>query len=68
MSGDRELLTVEEAQHVLGIGRSKAYEMIRRGELPALRMGRLVRIPRGALRRWIEEHTEGAGADQGEAA
>lgn len=66
--GDRELLTVEEAQHVLGIGRSKAYEMIRRGELPALRMGRLVRIPRGALRRWIDEHTEGSGADSEEAA
>jgi excisionase family DNA binding protein len=66
--GDRELLTVEEAQHVLGIGRSKAYEMIRRGELPALRMGRLVRIPRRALRQWIEEHTEGSGAERGEAA
>lgn len=66
--GDRELLTVEEAQHVLGIGRSKAYEMIRRGELPALRMGRLVRIPRGALRRWIDEHTEGLGCERGEAA
>lgn len=46
MSGDRELLTVKEAQHMLGIGRSKAYEMIRRGELPALRMG-LVRILAG---------------------
>jgi excisionase family DNA binding protein len=66
--GDRELLTVEETQHILGIGRSKAYEMIRRGELPALRMGRLVRIPRGALRRWIEEYTEGADSDRREAA
>jgi excisionase family DNA binding protein len=66
--GDRELLTVEETRHILGIGRSKAYEMIRRGELPALRMGRIVRIPRGALRRWIEEHTEGADSDCREAA
>lgn len=67
--GDSELFTVEEAHHVLGIGRSKACEVIRRGELPALRMERLGWIPpRGALRRRIEEHTEGSGADDGEAA
>ena len=55
---DKALLRAEEVARVLGIGRSKAYEMIARGELPSLRIGRLVRVPRHALDRWIAEHTE----------
>jgi excisionase family DNA binding protein len=55
---DRELLRAEEAAIVLGIGRSKVFEMLRAGRLPVLRMGRSVRIPRRALAAWIEENTE----------
>lgn len=54
---ERELLRVEEVQTVLGIGRSKVYAMIAGGELPVIRVGRVVRVPRGELARWIEEHT-----------
>ena len=43
---------------MLGIGRSKVFEMLRAGRLPVLRMGRSVRIPRRALTAWIEENTE----------
>ena len=53
-----ELLRVEEAARVLGVGRSKAFEMLRAGELPVVRMGRSVRIPRRALAAWIEARTE----------
>ena len=66
--GDRELLRVEEVQAVLGIGRSKVYEMIRRGELPTLHIGRLVRVPRWALEAWISERMTGAAAAENEAA
>lgn len=31
--------TVDEAAQVLGIGRNYAYEMVKRGEIPARRMG-----------------------------
>ena len=48
---DRALLQAEEVAKLLGIGRSKAYEMMAHGELPALRIGRLVRVPRHALDR-----------------
>lgn len=57
MTAMRELLTVEEVQAVLGIGRWKAYRMIERGELPTLRVGRLVRVPRSALMDWIAMNT-----------
>lgn len=49
------LLTVEEAAAMLRIGRNTAYELIARGELPHVRLGRLIRVPRHALERWIEE-------------
>ena len=45
----RETLTVEEAAEVLGIGRLLAYEAARRGELPTIRVGRRLLVPRRAL-------------------
>lgn len=65
---DGELLRVEEVQSVLGIGRSKVYEMIRRDELPTLRIGRLIRVPRWALAEWIELQTRSAGRSDDEVA
>lgn len=44
-----EYLTPEDVAAYLGIGRSATYEAIRRGDLPHLRIGRLLRIPRAAL-------------------
>jgi excisionase family DNA binding protein len=53
-----ELLRVEEAAKVLGIGRTKAYEMIAAGELPVVRIRRAVRVPRKSLEEWISTRTE----------
>jgi excisionase family DNA binding protein len=53
-----DLLRVEEVARVLGIGRTKAFEMVARRELPVIRMGRLVRVPRAALAAWIADRTE----------
>ena len=44
------LLTVPEAAKVLRVGVSRAYEMAQRGEIPVVRIGRRVRIPREELR------------------
>ncbi len=44
-----QLLTVSEYATWAGIGLSLAYEQARRGEVPAVRFGRLLRIPREAL-------------------
>lgn len=45
--------TVDEAALLLRIGRSAAYEAVRRGQLPALRLGRKLRIPRKALEQML---------------
>lgn len=44
------LLTVPEAAKVLRVGVSRAYEMAQRGEIPAVRIGRRIRIPREGLK------------------
>jgi len=46
-------VTVEEAAGILGISRTFAYEAVRRGELPAIRIGRRLVIPRAALARLL---------------
>ncbi len=68
MSGDRLLLRVEEVVRLLGIGRSTVYELIARGELPVIRIGRLVRVPRPALEDWIAANTTRKPAGRREAA
>jgi excisionase family DNA binding protein len=56
-------LTVEEAAIVLRIGRNSAYEAIRRGELPSIRVGRRLLVPRLALERLLGAEAESSGAD-----
>ena len=49
-------LTVMEVAALLRIGRSMAYDMARLGEIPVLKVGRVVRIPRDAFLSWLKEH------------
>lgn len=41
----RAVISVDEAATVLGLGRSSAYEAVRRGELPVVRIGRRLLVP-----------------------
>ena len=47
------LLTVGEAAQALRIGRNTCYELIRQGQIPAIRIGRLIRVPRFGLESWL---------------
>lgn len=46
---ERRTLTVEEAARILGVGRTAAYAAVRSGEIPSIKLGRRVLIPRHAL-------------------
>lgn len=59
MNDDQLLLTVPETAKLLRISRNLAYELVARGELPAVRLGRVIRIPRGALNDWVKESAGG---------
>jgi excisionase family DNA binding protein len=46
-------LSVEEVAIVLGLARSSAYEAIRRGQIPSIRVGRRLLVPTAALCRLL---------------
>jgi excisionase family DNA binding protein len=50
------LVRPAEAALLLGISRSKLYELLAAGEIPAIKIGRSVRIPVIALEAWISHH------------
>jgi putative molybdopterin biosynthesis protein len=49
-----ELLTVGQVQDLLKVGRTFAYSLVRSGELPSYRVGRLLRIRRADVEHWLE--------------
>lgn len=51
---NRLTLTVAQAASALGISRGAAYEAVKTGELPTLRIGRRVLVPRAALMRMLD--------------
>jgi excisionase family DNA binding protein len=51
---DKLTLTVSETASLLGISRAHAYELVARHELPAIRLGRRVLIPRQAIQDLIQ--------------
>lgn len=52
-----ETLSVSQAGQVLGLGRDAAYAAVERGEIPVLRFGRLIRVPKHALKQLLETGT-----------
>jgi excisionase family DNA binding protein len=49
LGNDRLVLTVAEAGELLGISRAFAYELVARGELPVVRFGRRIVVPKARL-------------------
>ena len=49
----RLTMTVEEAAVALGISRASAYEAVGRGEIPCIRIGRRILIPKVALEKLL---------------
>ena len=55
MDEEKLTLTVSETARLLGISRGLAYEMVRTGEIPSVRFGKRVLVPRRALERLLEK-------------
>ena len=51
----RLCITVPEAAEMLGLSRNFAYELVRQGELPVVKFGKRLLIPRAALEKRIEK-------------
>jgi excisionase family DNA binding protein len=48
------VVTVEQAAELLGISRGLAYELVRRGEIPSIRLGRRLVVTRRRLLAMID--------------
>jgi excisionase family DNA binding protein len=55
MTMDRLTVTVAEAGELLGISRGLAYELVQRGEIPAVRLGRRIVVPVRAIESLLDE-------------
>jgi excisionase family DNA binding protein len=51
---DKLLLTPKEATELLGISRSKLYELLRVGTIESVKIGDCRRVPRAALDEYVE--------------
>jgi excisionase family DNA binding protein len=52
----KEWLTVADLCEVLGIGRTLAYQLIVERTIPAVRIGRAIRVRKADVEEWLEEN------------
>lgn len=44
-----DVLTVTDVQQILRIGRTKAYHLVNSGQIPSIRIGNVIRVPKAKL-------------------
>jgi excisionase family DNA binding protein len=59
---ERLLLTAEETADMLGIGRTKVYELMRLGLIESVKIHGCRRIPTEAVRDYVDQLRQGAVA------
>jgi excisionase family DNA binding protein len=52
---DRLVYDVPEAGALLGLSRNASYEAAKRGQLPTIKVGKLLKVPKAALIRLLEQ-------------
>jgi excisionase family DNA binding protein len=62
-SAERLMLTVAQSAELLGLGRTTTYELVMRGTIESVHVGRRRLIPRRALDRFIERLLEAQSFD-----
>lgn len=50
-----ELITLDQLQEILSIGRNTAYELLRAKKIKALKIGKLWRIPKKSVENYITD-------------
>lgn len=53
MENNRLTFSVTETAKILGIGRNSAYEAVARGEIPVIRVGKRLLVPKAALEKLL---------------
>lgn len=55
---EKLVYSVQEVAEALGISKSYAYELVRKGIIPSLQLGKKRIIPKEKLKIWINEKIE----------
>lgn len=51
---NRLCVTVPEVAMMLGISRNNAYEKVKQGKIPSMRLGNRILVPKVQLIKWVE--------------
>ena len=62
---EKLLLTVEETAEVIGIGRTKTFELIAAGIIESVRIGGARRVPTAAVADYVDRLRASAGCQRG---
>jgi excisionase family DNA binding protein len=54
VADDRLVFTVAEVAYLINVSRAFAYELVARGELPSIRLGRRIVVPRMGLQKLLD--------------
>lgn len=65
---ERLAVSVNEAARLLGVSRDLVYDLVARGELPAIRLGRRLVVARRSLQNLLAGQPDGAASEPGAAA
>jgi len=58
MDTEKLTLNVNEVSICLGIGRNSVYEAIARGEIPVIRVGKRLLVPKVAFEKWLSGESQ----------
>jgi excisionase family DNA binding protein len=58
---EKLVLTVPEAGELLGVSRAHAYLMVKLGQIPVIKLGRRIVVPKAALEKMLETAVQPAG-------
>ena len=56
----RKLLRVGDIAEAMGVSRSRVYQLVETGQIPAIRLGRSLFVPEEAWERWLIDQAQGA--------
>ena len=49
-----DIMSINELRSALGIGRTKAYELVNTGEIRSIKVGKAIRIPKTSLLDYVK--------------
>lgn len=56
-----DIMSISDLRSALGIGRTKAYELVSSGEIRSIKVGKAIRIPKTSLLDYVKERSYNTG-------